>query len=266
MIIIAERINATRKNIKKALENKDKDFILKEAKNQILAGSDFIDLNTGLGKGTEKEDLAWLIQIIQDSFPDVKLCLDSSDTQAIKNGIPLVKNKPVMVNSINAEKTKMESLLPILKDHPDVYVVALTMDNSGIPKTPEKSIEIASLLYEKLTGIGIKEENIYFDSLVQTVSADPNAFILYLQALKGIKQKFPNTKSTCGMSNVSFGLPKRKMINQYALAIAVYEGLDSAILDPLDMEIHQAICVVDILTAKDQFCMNYLTKFREGKI
>lgn len=266
MIIIAERINATRKNIKKALEKKDEGFILNEAKNQISAGCDFLDLNAGLGRGTEPEDLAWLIELIQGSFPDVKLCLDSSDTLAIKKGLPLVKNKPVMINSINAETTKMGSLLPVLKDYPDAYVVALTMDNSGIPKNPEKSVEIASLLHEKLTGIGIKEENIFFDSLVQTVSADPWAFIIYLKALKGIKQKFPGTKATCGMSNVSFGLPKRKLINQYALAIAVYEGLDSAIVDPLDPEIHQVICVVDILTGKDQFCINYLTKFREGKI
>ncbi len=266
MIIIAERINATRKNIKKALEKKDRDFILNEAKNQIMAGSDFIDLNARLGKGTEPEDLAWLIELIQDSFPNVKLCLDSSDTQAIKKGLPLIKNKPVMINSINAEKTKMESLLPILKDYPESYIVALTMDNEGIPKNPEKSIEIASLLHEKLTGVGIKEENIFFDSLVQTVSAEPEAFILYLKALKGIKQKFPKTRSTCGMSNVSFGLPKRKKINQYALTIAIYEGLDSAIIDPLDPEIHEVMCIVDVLTGKDSFCMNYLTKFREGKI
>lgn len=266
MIIIAERINATRKNIKKSLEKKDKDFILNEAQKQISAGCDFLDLNAGLGRGTEPEDLAWLIHLIQNSFPDVNLCLDSSDTMAIQKALPLVKNRPVMINSINAETTKMGSLLPVLKDYPNAYVVALTMDNSGIPKTMEKSVEIASLLHEKLTGIGIKEENIFFDSLVQTVSADPEAFILYLKSLKGIKQKFPKTRSICGMSNVSFGLPKRKLINQYALAIAIYEGLESAIVDPLDPEIHQVISVVDVLTGSDQFCINYLTRFREGKI
>ena len=266
MIIVAERINATRKQIKAALEKKDADFFLREAESQLDAGGDFLDLNAGLGTGREAEDLAWLIDRIQTAFPEAKLTLDSSDSEVFRKCLPMVKNRPVMVNSINAETKKIESLLPVLKEHPDSYVVALTIDDSGIPKEAEKRIEIAGTLVGHLTKVGIKEENIFFDGLVQTVGTDSEAFRNFLKTLKGIKYKYPKVKTVCGLSNVSFGLPRRKLINQYALVIALYEGLDAVIIDPLDPEIAEVVCVVDVLTGKDQFCVNYITQFRAGRI
>lgn len=266
MIIVGERINATRKQIREALEKKDEKFFLKEARNQIECGSDFLDLNAGTGSSNEAEDLKWLLNLIQSEFPDVKVALDSSSTGVLAECLPLVKNKPVMVNSINAETKKLAEFLPFLKDFPFVYIVALTMDDSGIPSSWEKRVEIAKILYERLTNTGIKEENIFFDSLVQPVSTDSEAFKKYLKSLKAIKEILPKTKSICGLSNVSFGLPKRKLINKYALALAMYEGLDAVIIDPVEPGVLEARCIAGVLTGTDQFCMNYISYFRDGKI
>ena len=266
MIIVGERINATRKQIRAALEKKDRDFFLKEAKIQIKCGSDFLDLNAGTGTGKEAEDLAWLINLVQSAYPDVKLTLDSSNTDVLARCLPLVKNRPVMLNSINAEKKKLDAFLPLLKEFPDVYIIALTMDDSGIPSSWQKRVEIADILYKKLTETGIKEENIFYDGLVQPVGTDSEAFINYLRSLKSIKTSHPATKSICGLSNVSFGLPRRKLINRYALALAMYEGLEAVIIDPVEPGVIETICAVGVLTGKDQFCLNYISNFREGKI
>lgn len=266
MIIVGERINATRKQIREALEKMDEEFFLKEARKQIECGSDFLDLNAATGSGDELKMLKWLINVIQSEFKEVKLALDSSNTAVLAECLPLVKNTPVMVNSINAENKKLEEFLPLLKNFSDVFIVALTMDDSGIPSSWEKRVDIARLLYEKLVNVGIRDENIYFDALVQPVSTDTEAFKVYLKSLKTIKEKFPATKSICGLSNVSFGLPKRKLINKYAFAIAMYEGLDAVIIDPVDPGILEARCAAGVLTGTDQFCMNYISYFRDGKI
>ena len=266
MIIVGERINATRKQIRSAIEKKDKTLLLKEAGNQIKAGSDFLDLNAGTGTGREAEDLAWLIGLIQSAYPDVKLALDSSNTDVLAECIPMVNNKPVMVNSINAETKKLNEFLPLLKKFPDVYIIALTMDDSGIPASWQKRVDIAGVLYTKLTETGINEENIFYDGLVQPVGTDTEAFLNYLKALKAIKSKHPATKSICGLSNVSFGLPKRKLINKYAFALAMYEGLEAVIIDPLEPGVIEAKCAVEVLTNRDTFCLNYISYFREGKI
>lgn len=167
---------------------KDRDFFLKEARIQIKCGSDFLDLNAGTGTGQEAEDLAWLINLVQSEYPDIKLTLDSSNTDVLAKCLPMVKNRPVMLNSINAEKKKLDAFLPLLKEFPDVYIIALTMDDSGIPSSWQKRVEIADILYKKLTETGIKEENIFYDGLVQPVGTDSEAFINYLRSLKSIKQ------------------------------------------------------------------------------
>ncbi len=266
MIIVGERINATRKQIRAALGKKDSDFFLKEARIQIECGSDFLDLNAGTGTGHEAEDLAWLINLIQSAYPDAKLALDSSNTGVIAECLPMVKNKPIMVNSINAETKKLNEFLPLLKNFPDVYIIALTMDDSGIPASWQKRVEIADILHNKLTETGIKEENIFYDALVQPVSTNTEAFINYLKSLRAIKTNHPATRSICGLSNVSFGLPKRKHINKYAFALAMYEGLEAVIIDPTEPGVMEARCVTGVLTGKDQFCLNYISIFREGKI
>lgn len=261
MIVIGERINATRKSIAAALQGRDKDFIQKEARKQAECGAHYLDLNAGLGKGTEKEDLAWLIETVQElkAFP---LTLDSSDPAVLEACLPLVKNQDRMINSINGEEKRIANLLPVIRKHPDLKIIALTMDDNGIPDTAEKRVKIAKRLIELLTESGAKEENIFVDSLVQPISVDTRNAAVFLQAMKDLKKEFPGVKTTCGLSNVSFGLPRRKKINQYFLILALYEGLDSAIIDPTDQEMQEAICVTEAVMGKDEFCLNYIKACR----
>jgi len=265
MIIIGERINATRKSIAAAIEKKDKEFIKKEAQKQIKCGADFLDLNAGLGKGREKEDLAWLIETVQEieNFP---LCLDSADPEVLGFCLPMVKNEKKMINSITGEKERLKNLIPVIKKHSDSNVIALTMDDRGIPGSPEVRVGIAEKLITLLTENGVKEENIFVDCLVQPVSVAGKNARVFIDSLKGIKKFSTNVKITCGLSNVSFGLPERKVVNKYFLAIALYEGLDSAIIDPTEFGMQEAVLGADLLTGKDEFCMNYIQACRQEKI
>jgi len=257
MIIIAERINATRKSIAAALMKKDRLFIQNEAKKQTACGAHYIDLNAGLGKGTEKEDLAWMIEAVQEDV-DTPLTLDSSDPAVLEACLPLVKNSDKMINSINGEKTRIDNLLPVITRHTDAKVVALTMDDDGIPATVEKRLQIAERVIKLLTEAGVPEENIYVDCLVQPISVDGQNGMVFLKAVRDLKAAHPKVKTTCGLSNVSFGLPRRKKINQYFTAVAIRDGLDSAIIDPTDEEMREAICVTEAVVGKDDYCMNYI--------
>lgn len=263
MIIIGERINGTRKNIKEAIEKKNKEFIKKEIKNQIDCGADYIDLNAGIGKGREreKEDMKWLIETLyeMENFP---ICIDSSDPDVIDFALSLIKTQDKMINSINGEREKIEKLIPVIKKYPESKIICLTMDENGIPSDYRKRIEIAGNLIKILNDAGIKNENIFIDCLVEPVSVNTENAKIFLNALKGVKEKF-DVKTTCGVSNVSFGLPNRKIINKYFLAFCIYEGLDSAIIDPTIFDIREAIFLAELLTGKDEFCMNYIRMCRE---
>ncbi len=264
MIIIGERINGTRKNIKEAIEKKDKEFIKKEIKKQIECGAHYVDLNAGIGKGREreKEDIKWLIETLYE-VGDYAVSIDSSDPEVIEFGLSIVKSSDKIINSINFEKEKIEKMIPVIKKYPESKIICLTMDENGIPYDYRKKVEIADKLIKILNEVGIKGENIYIDCLVQPVSVDTKNGIMFLKALKEIKERF-NVKTTCGLSNVSFGLPNRKIVNKYFLALCIYEGLDSAIVDPTIPDIREAICLAEMLTDKDEFCMNYITSIKRG--
>lgn len=265
MIIVGERINATRKKIAEAITNKNKELIQKEAKRQISAGAQFLDLNAGLGRGTEKEDLKWLIETVADPG-DFGLCLDSADTAALKDNLKLVKNRKKMINSINGEQKKIETFLPVIEENLDSDIIALAMDDSGISCLAEDRIRVAEALVKLLTGVGLRKEQIFIDPLVQPVSTDPKAGRVFLDVLKWIKENLPGVQTICGLSNVSFGLPVRKTLNKYFMALAIGAGLDAAIVDPTEDGMQEAICAAEGLMGKDEFCLNYLTAFREGKI
>ncbi|MCM8818819.1 MAG: dihydropteroate synthase [Candidatus Omnitrophica bacterium] len=261
MLIIGERINGTRKNIKEGIESRDKQLIKKEIKKQIESGAHYIDLNAGIGKGKEreKEDIKWLIECLYE-VGEYPVCIDSADPDVIDFALSFVKTDDKMINSINGEKEKIDKILPIIKKYPESKIICLTMDENGIPSDSKKRVEIAERVIKILNEAGVKNENIFVDCLVEPVSVNTQNGIVFLQALKEVK-KF-GVKTTCGLSNVSFGLPNRKLINKYFLALCIYEGIDSAIIDPTVSDIKEAICIAEMLTGKDEFCMNYIKGIR----
>ena len=263
MLIIGERINATRKPIGLAIEKKDGDFIQREAEKQVAAGANYLDLNAGLHSEREKDDLLWLIENVQ-KVTEVPLCLDSANPIALQEGLKNCKKRP-MINSINGEEKKIEAFLPILKNYQG-EIIALTMDDKGIPETVEQRLRITEKLVKILNEKGIKNEQIYIDPLVQPLSVNQKFGLQFLGAVRQIKATFHKIKTTCGLSNISFGLPQRKTINQAFIILAIEAALDSAILDPLDKKLISSVYTSEALLGKDEYCLKYIKAFREGRI
>ncbi|MGD8563677.1 MAG: dihydropteroate synthase [Desulfarculaceae bacterium] len=262
MLIIAERINSSRKTIAKAIEEKAAAFIQKEAKNQVEAGADFIDVNAGSFLGKETEYLKWLIDTVQEVV-DRPLCLDSPDPAVIKAAYPLCKVKP-MINSITLEEERLEGLLPLVADE-GLQVIALCQSAGSMAATTEAKLELAGRLLEKTAAAGVPNQNVFIDPLVYSVSTDPQTALSTIKAIAKIMAQFEGVHTTCGLSNVSYGMPQRKLINRTFLACAVANGLDSAIIDPTDDQLFAALTATKLVMGQDDFGMNYINAFRAGR-
>ncbi len=261
MIIVGEKINTSRKKIAEAVTNRDADFIVQVAREQAEAGANFIDVNAGTFLEKETESLCWLVETVQAQI-DLPLCLDSPDPAALSEAIKLHKGEP-MINSISLEKDRYEALLPVITSHP-CNVVALCMTATAMPTSVEERVDAASELIEKLTEKGIPIEKIFVDPLVQPVSVDVRMGKAILGAINKIMQGFPGVNTICGLSNVSFGLPRRSLINRNFLAIAIANGLSGAILDPTDRKIMSTLVTAEMLLGKDDYCEKYIDAYQNG--
>jgi len=264
MLIIGERINSSRKRIAPAVENKDSDFILKEAGAQLEAGADYVDVNAGtFGPEREPDLLCWLVKTIQDKY-DCRLSLDSPNPKAIESALKLHKGK-ALINSISLGKKRFESLLPLVRDY-GADVIAMCADDEGMPAELEKKVKIAGELVEKLTASGVPLENIYIDTLVHPIATDHTYGKVVLQAIERIMQQFPGVHTVIGLSNVSYGLPFRFQLNQIYLVLAMGRGLDAAILDPTDKRLMANLITAEALLGLDEYCMNYIQAHQSGKL
>lgn len=262
MLIIGEKINTSLCGVEEAVKTRNKDFIQNLAKKQVNSGADVLDINVGTRIHSEVEDMKWTIGIVEEVV-DVPLCVDSPRSEAVEVGLAECKGK-AMVNSITAEKKRMEELLPLLERF-GCKIIALTMDDRGIPEDIERRYEIADKLIGALTKAGISLSDIYIDPLVRPVSTDSSSGLIVLKSIKKIMSSFEHVHTICGLSNISFGLPARNVLNKSFLLFAMSMGLDSAILDPLNREMMAMIRAGEVLLDKDEYCLKYLTSFRQGK-
>ncbi|MBN1138180.1 MAG: dihydropteroate synthase [Anaerolineae bacterium] len=261
MKIIGEKINGTRKQVKEAVLNRDAAFIQKLASDQAQAGAAWIDVNAGTPVEREPEDLIWLVQTVQSAV-DKPLCLDSANPSALAAAL-LKAAKAPLINSISGEQERLAGVLP-LAAQAQGGVIALAMDDKGIPATTEGRLEIVQRLIGLTREAGIPDEQVYVDPLVMTIGASGDAGRIALATVRAVKAKFPKVHFTSGLSNVSFGLPSRSLINRAFLTLMLEAGLDSAILDPLDRELRKAILAVEAVLGIDRYCLNYTRAFRAG--
>lgn len=266
MLIIGEKINSSRKDIKEMVENKNKEFIQELAQKQVEGGAQMLDLNIGTIRKGEPEDMKWLIKTVQEAV-DVPLCIDSPNHKAIEAGLEVYdwRKGKALINSVTAEREKMKLIFPLVKKY-KCSVVALTMDERGIPQDSKERFKIADELIRALTNKGIPMEDIYIDPLTLPVSANIQNSNTVLETLKRIKDLHPEVKTIIGLSNISYGLPERKLVNQSFVVLAVASGLDAVILDSTDQKIMALIKATNLLLGKDEFCGQYLKAFREGKL
>ncbi|MEE0775550.1 MAG: methyltetrahydrofolate cobalamin methyltransferase [Bacillota bacterium] len=267
MLIVGELINTSRKAIKEAVEKQDKAYIQQIAQEEAAAGADYIDVNCGTQFGKEVETMEWLVRTICEVIKDKPLCIDSPDAGALDAGLALVKElqpqfQP-MINSINFEQERYKEVLPLVTKY-DAKIVALLMDDTGMPVTAEDRLGVADNLYKGLTEAGVPEENIYFDPLVKPISVSDKAGLEVLQTVKLLTEKYPKCHKMCGLSNVSFGLPNRKVLNSFFVAQTMVLGMDGYIVNPCDKLMMGTIAAGQALIGDDQFCMGYLTAHRNG--
>lgn len=261
--VIGERINTSRKLVQAAVADRDADYIISDVTKQQEAGANFIDVNAGARIGHEEEDMKWLLDTIQP-IATVPLTLDSPDPAILEMAFQMVEKTP-MINSISLEKERFDSMMPFLSGK-ECKVIALCMDDAGMPSSATDIADRAKKLVEELNAIGIETGNIYVDPLVQPISTDSNKGTMVLDAVRAIKADFPEVHITGGLSNISYGLPQRHIINRTFVTLMMDAGMDSAIIDPLDKKIMATIRTADMLLGKDQYCMNYLKGVRAGQI
>lgn len=263
MIIVGEKINTSRKSIEEAVIRRDTAFIVETAKAQMDAGASYIDVNAGSFVEGETEHLCWLVETVQSAL-DVPLCLDSPNPAALSEAMKRHRGEP-MINSISLEEERFRELLPLVSSQP-CQVVALCMSRTSMPTTVADRVDVASELVGKLSEKGIPREKIYVDPLIQPVAVDTRMGIAALEAIKGIMDLFPGINTICGLSNVSFGLPERRLINRYFLVLAMAYGLSAAILDPTDDRLMTALYSADMLLGRDEYCERFIDLYQAGRL
>ncbi len=261
MIIIGELINASRKAIGAAIEAEDSASIQKVALDQAEAGANYIDVNAGIFVGKEPAYLKWLIRQVQ-AVTDRPCAIDSPDPKAIEAALEVHQGTP-MINSISLEKERYENLLPIIANS-DMKVIALCMSDDGMPETVEDRLKIADKLVNGLLQKNVAIGNIYVDPLVQPMSVNNNFGVEFVNSVEKIVNYFPGIHTACGLSNISYGLPARKFLNQIFMVMAIAKGLDGAIVNPLDKRMMANIVAAEALAGQDSFCMNYIKSYRSG--
>lgn len=262
MIVVGELINASRKPIAAMIEAQDAEAIKKVAVDQHEAGADYIDVNAGIFVGKEADYLKWLVGLVQEVV-DGPCCIDSPDPKAIEAALSIHKGT-AMINSISLEKERYDALLPVVAGT-DLKVVALCMSDEGMPETTDDRLKIADKLINGLVSNNVPLENIYVDPLVQPVGTKDSFGIEFLNAIEAIVTKFKGVHTMCGLSNISYGLPARKFMNQVFAIMAIAKGLDGLIINPLDKAMMASLVAAETLAGKDPYCGKYLKAYRKTK-
>jgi len=260
MIIIGEKINGSIPPVAKAIAEKNEEWIKNLAIAQTEAGATFIDVCASVEDSIEVETLKWLIDLVQ-SVTDTPIAIDSPNPNAIIAALPFCK-RPGLVNSISGGK-KADLVLPIIADT-KWEVIALLDDESGIPKTADDRLKVFGNLMAKAKEYNIAASRFHIDPLVEMLCTSEDGINMLVEVMAEIKRREPTIHITGAVSNISFNLPGRKLINQAFAVLSMNAGLDSAIFDPLNKDLLGMIYATEALLGKDEYCMEYIGAFRAG--
>jgi len=263
MQIVGELINASRKAVGQAITEQDATFIQGLAKSQNEKGACFIDVNAGVFVDKEVDYLKWLVEIVQAEV-DAPCCIDSPDPSAIEAALSVHKGT-AMINSISLEKDRYEKLIPLVAGT-DLKIIALCMSDRGMPETTEERLEIAEKLVNELVRNNVAIDNIYVDPLIQPVSTTIQYGIACLDAIDRLMQTLTGCHTFCGLSNISYGLPVRKLLNRTFVSMAIAKGLDAVIINPLDKLMTSTITAASALSGQDDYCMDYIKAYRAEEL
>jgi 5-methyltetrahydrofolate--homocysteine methyltransferase len=253
--IIGERINPTgRKKLAAEIAAGNFDRVVADAVAQVEAGAQMLDVNVGIPLTDEPALLEEAIRLVQ-SVTEVPLSIDSSIVAALKSGLEAYQGK-ALVNSVTGEEERLESILPLIKKH-SAAVIGISNDESGISEDPDVRFEVAKRIVERAMDHGIPKEDVIIDPLVMPIGAMPNAGQQVFHIVRRVREEL-GCNTVCGASNISFGLPNRPILNATFLPMAIAAGMTSAITNPLEKEIIQAILAADVLMGNDENCMEWI--------
>lgn len=259
-VIIGERINPTRrKKLAESMLQGDYSLVLEDARRQVEAGAHVLDVNAGIPGGDEPALLRAAVQAVMEAI-QVPLCIDTANPDALQAALEVYPGK-ALINSTTAEEKMMERVFPLARRY-GAAVIGVITDENGIPPTPEARLAVARKLLNRASDYGIPPEDIIIDCLALTVGADHRAGRLTLDSLQLVHQEL-GVNLSLGASNVSFGLPDRKIINVAYLALAIARGLTAAITDPTVPEIQTILLACDLLMGHDEYCMRWIQAFRK---
>lgn len=258
-VIIGERINPTgRKSLLAELKEGKFDIVRRDAVAQVEAGAAIIDVNAGVPGVDEEPILRDMMHAVME-VTDTPLCIDTADTTALESALSIYKGK-ALINSVNGEEERLEAVLPLVKEY-DASVIALCMDDDGIPPTAQDRFKVAAKMVERADKLGISADRLVFDPLALTMGSDHNAGMIAIDTIRLIVAEF-GANITMGASNISFGLPDRPVINATFIAMAILAGLTCPITNPLEEEVNLGIKAADLVMARDEFGMNWIKAFR----
>ena len=258
--IIGERINPTgRKRLAAEMAAGDFSRVLSDALAQIEAGAHMLDVNAGIPLADEPAILAEAVQLVQ-STTDVPLSIDSSIVEALRRGLEVYQGK-ALVNSVTGEEDRLETVLPLVKKH-NAAVIGISNDESGISEDPDVRFSVAKKIVQRAMDHGIPPQDVLIDPLVMPIGAMRYAGRQVFYIASRVREEL-GCNTVCGASNVSFGLPNRPALNAAFLPMAIAAGLTSAITNPLEQEIKQAILAADVLMGNDENCLTWITAIRQ---
>lgn len=256
-VLIGERINPTgKKKLTKALQNGDLGLVRKEALNQVQAGANVLDINVGILDVDEVALLPQVVQIVMDTV-DVPLCLDSTNPMALEAALKVYKGKP-LINSVTGQEHSLRRILPLIKEY-GAAVIGLTMDDNGIPDDVNQRVAIAHKIVERAEAIGISRKDVIIDCLALAVGANTEAGLVVIEAIRRIKAEL-GVNLTLGVSNISFGLPDRNLLNSVFLTIAIAMGVNCPIVDIA--KIRSAILATDLILNRDKYAKRYVKAYQ----
>lgn len=264
MIIIGEKINGAIPSVRQAIAERNEALIVERTLAQVKAGADFLDCAPSTATDVEYDTMLWLIGIMQ-GCTDVPLCIDSPDAALLARIIQEGHVKrPGMVNSVNEEGTKCETIFPLIAGT-DWEVIGLTCDADGIPADPAKKVEIAKRIIDKADRFGVALKNLHIDPCVMALATMPTAMEDFIRCIEDIHAYAPEVKVTGAISNISFEMPARKYVNMNCMSYAIAAGLDSAIMDPCSQDMMGTVFACEALRMKDKGGRKYNRAYRQGK-
>jgi 5-methyltetrahydrofolate--homocysteine methyltransferase len=259
-VLIGERINPTgRKKLAAALEAGDMEVLRREAVAQVEAGADILDVNVGSPGVDEVGLLAQVVQAVAEAV-DVPLSLDSDNPGALEAALKVYHGKPI-INSVTGQESSLAEVLPLVKRY-GAAVIALTMDDDGIPADPARRVAIAHKIIERAESLGIPREDVIIDCLVLTVATESDAALVTLEAVRQVREEL-GVNQTLGASNVSYGLPERNVLNSAFLAMAINAGVTCPTVNAA--RVRQAVLATDLLLGRDRYARRYIKDYRQRR-